>query len=257
MRATFTRKINPETALSLAENLITSIMEEVRELSEEECQCPPNSYPCTCGVNYIVVHEEENGFSYSWDHYGAVIELSFPASDTVQVETSTCGGHLHSLNINVHTGRLRVYHDGARSSVPHSLLCHFPSFWFDTDLCQISEWTRIHLDTSRPDWSVPVGLLRGTYGSGPSCEREWITQEEERIEQEIRNICKVAGIPVPADLEVRGDYENFGNPRPYYTDPNGDYVPWTPNLQGVHYRRLSACGLNIREIAHRFERRAA
>ncbi len=257
MRTTFTRTVNPETALSLAEHLITSIMEDIGELAQEDCQCPPNSSICTCAVRYISVTHEENRIYYSWDSYGAVIELSFPASDTVQVETSTCGGHVHALNINVKTGKLRVYHDGARSSVPRSLLCHFPRFWFDTDLCQINEWNLVEVDTSRPDWSVPVGLLRGTYGTGPSCEREWIAQEEEKIEQEIRDICKVAGIPVPSTLEVRGDYEDYDNPRPYYVNEDGDYVPWTPNLQGVHYRRLSACGLNIREIAHRFERRAA
>jgi len=130
------------------------------------CRCLGTA-GCTCEAKHV--HNEvksaagEVSIKLEPDYFGSRIEASWNGNNLL-VEATTCGGHIHRMSVDFE-GRLEVAHEGARSSYPGTLFEYLPGAWFKIN--HASNWTLTEVETSEPDWAVPIGLLRGKFGEGP------------------------------------------------------------------------------------------
>ena len=175
MKATARRDYGSKLGIDLACQIANKLTEMATDLTT--CECLGDV--CTCSARYTTGSVEcKNGameIEYCPDHYGASVSARWDGR-VLEVETTTCGGHRHELVVNSEEGNIIVSHEGARSSFPGTLLDILPGSWFGIN--QAHNWRLVgKVETTEPAWAVPIGLLAGKFGEGPTCLAEEENQE--------------------------------------------------------------------------------
>ena len=232
MKATAQRKVSLEVAL----NFILRAIESIAGIREglTDCRC---SGACTCPARYESYQSGSDGISAMLDWTGVEVGVRFPASDTVIFWSRTCGGYLHELKIVLGGDKaiLTAYHEGVRSSTPDTLICYLPEVW--GELSKAKYWELVEVETSRPEWATPVGLLQGKFGDGPVNESEDLYLRGVACFKDMVGKCRKLGIPAPDDF-----YWEDSNNLTFYQEGKR----WElPKASGLLYRRAAAFGVNI------------
>lgn len=108
--------------------------------------------------------------TYTWSEYDSLDVLS---KGVMRVITRTTLVASHSLEFNLDTGELRMYHVGARCSDFSGTWAEvLPDCWYEGGLGAPANWLLESLETSQPDWGVKFGLMSGKIKSGPVALQE-------------------------------------------------------------------------------------
>lgn len=224
--------IEKKQILTIVESIIDSVCAVVMDESWQVCTCQDDG-PCTCSARYQIIATNEEGFAYSPDHHGAWVGLSFPENGVIVLDSTTCGGTNQEIRFDLTTGQINYVHNGNRQSGGGLIWDHLPELWQGVN--RVKHWFILNLETAEPKWGVQLPLLQGQFGESPCNLQEHMNMQNEAKLAELKMICKAAGITAPPDIIYDGN--GFVN--------QDTWKSWSPDLTGVHYRRLAANGLRL------------
>ena len=121
---------------------------------------------------------DDLGYEITADHTGVRIGVFYPDNETVDIWSTTCGGTLHSLSVNVNSGLLMLSHEGRRKSTPDTLLQILPPAFEAIQEGENWEIVPNSLKTSEPTWGIWLGLMPYPIKEGPHILEDQIESEE-------------------------------------------------------------------------------
>lgn len=234
MKTTFTRTVPAATAATIAREGTKAVLETARQHWDFSAHTWAEKY---YDDRWFATGrlDSRRGVYVRPDWTGYIVGFEFVEGGVVLYEL-TCGGHLHSLEIQ-RDGLLIVTHEGARRSIPGCFpLPENSQFWEFTD---IQNWELIEYVTSEPSWAAVAGLLRGRVGNGPCNAEEAVGLEDRARTDNLLAICQQIDKAVPSGLHFCSDYDDGDG----WFDGNG--CPVTIKWNAVDYRRAAAVGIKL------------